>query len=439
MATKRREEFGTANAFLNSFFRHLMFVFFRVFCGHSFLRALCAFVVTNLFALPILVAGAAEVVTVDGRRIDRELVSVGREGITFQVGDQRVAIAAEELVRWSHPARLKSQPQVLLADGTVLVAADDWTGRGSVQLDDETLTVVATLFDQVPVPRRYVTAVLMRPPLDTKERQRLADELRGVEARNDVVWLDGGDRIAGTVAAIDGQGLAVVTESGDVRLRLEQVVAVAFNPQLVDVAPSDAPPLVVGLGDGSLLRAAELVADGENLMVTVVGGQRLIGGTVDDIAYLQTDGNPAVAYLSDLEPADYRHVPYLDIDWPWQPDRNLLGGRLSASGNDYLRGVAMHSAGRLTFAVDGTYRRFEAEVAMDDAAGRRGSVVFRVFVARNRQWQAAWASDVVRGGDPPVPVSIDIAGAEAITLVVDYADRGDELDHANWLDARLVK
>jgi len=44
-----------------------------------------------------------------------------------------------------------------------------------------------------------------------------------------------------------------------------------------------------------------------------------------------------------------------------------------------------------------------------------------------------------RGGDAPKSISVDVAGADAMTLVVDYADRGDELDHADWLDARLTK
>jgi alpha-galactosidase len=85
------------------------------------------------------------------------------------------------------------------------------------------------------------------------------------------------------------------------------------------------------------------------------------------------------------------------------------------------------------------YRHFVAEIALDDTAGQRGSVIFRVFVAREGQWREALTSGVLRGGDPPQPISVDIAGAQAITLIVDYADQGDELDHANWLDARLVK
>jgi hypothetical protein len=45
----------------------------------------------------------------------------------------------------------------------------------------------------------------------------------------------------------------------------------------------------------------------------------------------------------------------------------------------------------------------------------------------------------VRGDAKPQAVSVDLRGAKGITLTVDFADRGDELDHAVWLDARLVK
>ena len=36
-------------------------------------------------------------------------------------------------------------------------------------------------------------------------------------------------------------------------------------------------------------------------------------------------------------------------------------------------------------------------------------------------------------------VSVDVTGAKTLELLVDYADRADQQDHANWLDARLVR
>jgi hypothetical protein len=66
-------------------------------------------------------------------------------------------------------------------------------------------------------------------------------------------------------------------------------------------------------------------------------------------------------------------------------------------------------------------------------------VTFGVYLLRGGQWQSAYTSGILRGGVSPQSVSIDMSGATGLTLTADYADRGDELDHADWLDARLVK
>jgi hypothetical protein len=97
-----------------------------------------------------------------------------------------------------------------------------------------------------------------------------------------------------------------------------------------------------------------------------------------------------------------------------------------------LKGLGMHSASRLTYALTRPYGRFQAEPAIDDQTGG-GSVGFRVFV----DGQVGYASPIVRGGQPPVPVSVDIAGAKRIDLVVDFADRADELDHRGRQANRL--
>ena len=79
------------------------------------------------------------------------------------------------------------------------------------------------------------------------------------------------------------------------------------------------------------------------------------------------------------------------------------------------------------------------DFTIDDAAEGRGSVTFGVYVLRDGKLSEAYKSDIVRGGEAPQRVSVDVAGAQGMTLVVDYAERGDEMDRADWLDARLVK
>ena len=79
------------------------------------------------------------------------------------------------------------------------------------------------------------------------------------------------------------------------------------------------------------------------------------------------------------------------------------------------------------------------ELALDDAAKRAGSVRFRVYLNDGLgAWRQAYQSPVIRGGNEPVPMSVDVTDARAIALIVDFADGGDTLDYANWLDLRLL-
>jgi hypothetical protein len=94
----------------------------------------------------------------------------------------------------------------------------------------------------------------------------------------------------------------------------------------------------------------------------------------------------------------------------------------------------MHSAARLSYDLPPGVVRFQAEAAIDDAAEGQGSVRFRVFVDGSEKF----ASPTVRGGGVPVPIDVDISGGKRLDLVVDFADRADVRDYADWLDARVI-
>ena len=87
-------------------------------------------------------------------------------------------------------------------------------------------------------------------------------------------------------------------------------------------------------------------------------------------------------------------MPYLDLSWPYHNDRNVTGGLLRCGGRLYLKGLGVHSAARLSYALDGRYRRFQAELGIDDSTGGRGSVEFRVLVDGRQRY----ASGPIRGG-----------------------------------------
>ena len=422
------------------------------FCIVKFpLRVLCVLCGSFLFSAVGASAAPQDIVPLDGEAFAGELVSIGMDGhVTFRVvtedrspGEPRT-LQLDQLVRWGHPVAARPQLITVLADGGRLVAAADWSGGAAVRLDGDMVVVLSASFEEVRLPRGAVRGVVFAQRSHPAERAALAERVQRFRGNEDAVFLTNGDRLAGKLTELVGGSLTMATAAGSAKLPLSRVEAVALadsRQPAADHPPGGArhqPQVVVGLRDGSLLYAIAVRGDQDELVIEMANGVKLSGESVDDVVALQTAGGRFV-YLSDLEPAAYRHVPYFDVAWPYQRDRNVLGEPLVVRGKRYLKGLGMHSAARLTYRLDGEYRRFDAAVAVDDSAEGLGSVTFGVYVLRDSEWQEAYKSDIVRGGDAPVPVAVDVSDAQGLTLTVDYADRGDELDRAMWLDARLVK
>ncbi len=174
--------------------------------------------------------------------------------------------------------------------------------------------------------------------------------------------------------------------------------------------------------------------DPKSVKITIAAGLTW-NSSPRQVTWLAPLGGSRIVYLSDLRPDGYRHVPFLELAWPYRTDRNVSGAWLRSDGRLYLKGLGVHSASRLTYRLTEPYRRFQAELGIDEETAGRGSVRFRVFVDGSMKYE----SPTITGAMPPVPVSLDVTGAKRLDLIVDYADRADEMDHADWLNARLVR
>ncbi|HUY36459.1 MAG TPA: NPCBM/NEW2 domain-containing protein, partial [Pirellulales bacterium] len=243
-----------------------------------------------------------------------------------------------------------------------------------------------------------------------------------------------GDELVGQWVRLTATAVEFETNVGPIAPEFDKVAAVVFDRSRLAVPRSERLRIVTGFRDGSLLVAESLALDDRQVHVELAGAFELTAAA-EKVVLLQPLGGRAV-YLSDLKAESYRHVPFLNLGWPYRADACVTGSRLRAGGRMHLKGIGMHSASRLTYRIDGKpYTRFAAELAVDDRTEGRGSVVFRVFVDDRE----AYKSPVVRGRTPVVPISVDVTGAKRLSLVVDFAERGDELDHADWLDARLLE
>ncbi|HVW36412.1 MAG TPA: NPCBM/NEW2 domain-containing protein [Pirellulales bacterium] len=408
--------------------------------------ALAALACTASAATAQLSAAAAAVrqaIPVQGPPFAAALAGIDSQGmIAFRAGKQPRSLPMAELVAWGAPSEVGAHTQILLADGGVLAAE-------IMSSDESRLKVDSALFGLPEIPLENVAGVICHPPADARGGDLLAARLRSGSGKeppgegtggdgaaprqnSDRLILENGDELAGTITAIDGDKLQLKTPAGPVEIELDKVVAIGFNPSLLAEVRPRGVYCLVGFSDGSLLAAASLVVGESLARVTLAGGLEL-SADAGAVTFLQVFGGKA-EYLSDLPSESYRHVPYLNLSWPFERDANVLRAHLRAGGRSYVKGIGMHSASRLTYRLEPKYRRFEAEIAIDDETDGRGSVVFRVFVDERE----AYKSPVIRGGMTPTPISVDGRGGKRLSLIVDFAVRGDELDHADWLNARLV-
>lgn len=347
---------------------------------------------------------------------------------------------AAELASWGAPQELSNQPYLLLVDGSLLAAE-------VLSSDEKQLHLYSDLCGSIAVPLETIASIVYHPPVDLSKRDQLLAELRqpngggaaaspdGKASRQnaDQLILENGDRLTGTITTIEADKLSLETQTGPLSVEVERIVAVSFNPSLLSSVEPRGLHCLVGLADGGLLTVSELIVDERQARLALSCAVELTT-EAGSVCFLQPLGG-AATYLSDLPSESYRHVPYLQLAWPYAVDTSVSGARLRAQGRLYVKGIGMHSASRLTYRLDKPYRRFEAELAVDDETAGRGSVVFRVFVDDRE----AYKSHVIRGGSPPLPVTVDLREGKRLSLIVDFAERGDELDHADWLDARLVK
>ena len=106
---------------------------------------------------------------------------------------------------------------------------------------------------------------------------------------------------------------------------------------------------------------------------------------------------------------------------------------MTLGGKTFSRGLGAHAVSRILYSLPERYGTFAATIGKDQEVSG-GSVVF-VVQADGRE---VFRSGVFRNDTPPQQISVPLAGASKLALIVEAA--GDDImaDHADWADARLL-
>lgn len=116
-----------------------------------------------------------------------------------------------------------------------------------------------------------------------------------------------------------------------------------------------------------------------------------------------------------------------------QAQKSIQGKPLQIGNESFVHGIGTHSPGQCSFDLHGKAFHFDARIGIDAETGERGSAVFQVVVDGRKVFD----SGLRTGGMPPVQVSVDLSGAESLSLVVTDGGDGFDFDHADWADTRI--
>jgi len=131
-------------------------------------------------------------------------------------------------------------------------------------------------------------------------------------------------------------------------------------------------------------------------------------------------------WLSDLD------VSKTQQGWG-QPHANtsVEGNPLRIGGRTFEHGLGTHADSVLYVNLHGGSRRFTAFVGVDDETRKQGSVEFRVLADDKEVFK----SGIIKGGDKPREVNVDVSGVKLLVLLVSSGPDGMNYDHADWADA----
>jgi hypothetical protein len=286
----------------------------------------------------------------------------------------------------------------------------------------------------VPVPLGRVLGLILAPPPEPAAMESLIRRVRDEPRDDEALWMANGDRLAGSFLGLDARQVAFDGGGGAGRLDRAAVVALGLDPALVDYPRPEGAYLELALNDGSRLGVVECrVERGELVARSRLGPELRL--PLRELAGAHVLGGP-VEYLADREPASDQYVAYLgEHPGTFGRDATWDGHHLRLAGRPFDRGLGMLPRTLLLYPVRPGDRRFQATVGLDDRAGDQASVAFRVLAGKTE----VFASPLMTRRDAPLPVDVELGDARVLILVVEFGERGDVQDSADWVEARVIR
>ena len=375
-----------------------------------------------------------------------QLIQLNAQGQwSFDVDGKLKTVDNLAIVRWGAWPGVLQKSAVWLTDGSWLAGRVEFNSPQQV-------TVHSDWFQPVKIALRSVRGMVMIAPASLHAWNRLQTQLDATSGGRDTVWLNGSRQIAGVLRfELDERAQLpryVIENAGQtIPVDANEVQAILFSPTLLGKIPVQSQQIVLGIEDGSRLNISKISGQADRMRVELANGLALV--SLDSQAEFCrgitciTNLPKRTTFLADVEPASYKHITQSQLVWPLGRNRDLLGQPLMNSIGIIDRGLATHSSSQVAYRLDGSEKKFLAEVTLaqpaDGADARFGSTSCQVMLARGGKLQQVATFNLDRSETSAKPVDVDISGAQLLVLVTEEADFAQYGDHVLWLDARIAR
>jgi NPCBM/NEW2 domain len=367
--------------------------------------------------------------SIDGTTVSGRIRQLGPSETSLGEAEDQ-AIALDRLLKLTRNGFSLPYPP----EGTIALFPEGDRLRVSIGPAKETvLEARSYVLGELSIPLDSLLGLVLSPPSNSEAFEDLLVKVRDMPRKSESLWLVNGDRLTGGLLGLSDHIVTFQAQAGPVDVDRAQVVALGFDPALVNYPLPKGDFFELTLIDGSRLGVSELrIERGQVDGVSRFGVP--IRLAIGDLARIHRRSE-SIEYLSD-RPADAaEYESYIGPTRPYRRNGAVDGRAMRLSGQVYDRGIGTQSRTLLAYRLKPTDRRFQALVGLDDRAGPLGSVVFRVSV----DGKDRFVSPAMSVRDTPKAIDIDVTGGKALILVTEFGERGEVRDFADWVEARLIR
>ena len=270
-------------------------------------------------------------------------------------------------------------------------------------------------------------------PQASRDPETIAEELLDLKNDRDVVQLWSGDRMTGVVESVGPTEVVVSAKVGRVKVKREKIRGIAFSKTF---KPYRDPPGLLAearLNDGSIvLGQISGSANGVFSLRSALGAVwKVSGKSVRKVVFR----GGKLVWLSDVTAAKTSTSGFFNRTWEPRMNRSVWGNPLTVDGTVYEHGIGCHARTELEYHLDGKYVMFVSGIGIDDETKGAGAALFSI----TGDGRPLLKPVEMKGRQKPRRIKLSVAGIRRLTLTVDFGKDQDFGDHADWLDARLIR